>query len=109
MTDTVTIPREEYERLNDAAEMLADVRAFDRAMAENREAIPAEFVNRIIAGESPVRALRDWRGLTGAALAEAAGLHRVQVHDIESGKRGGSIATMKKLADALGVTVDDLV
>lgn len=32
--ETVTIPRTEYDRLREAADMLDDVAAFDRAMAD---------------------------------------------------------------------------
>lgn len=47
------------------------------------------------------------RGLSAAELARRAGLHRV--HDIESGKRNGSLATMRNIAKALDVPPDDLV
>ena len=53
--------------------------------------------------------IRAWRGLTAAELARRAGLNRVQIHDIETGKRGGSVATMKRIADALEVPLDDVV
>lgn len=49
------------------------------------------------------------RGLTQAALAERAGVNRVTVAAIETGRKQGSVATLHKLADALGVAVDDLV
>ena len=113
MADTVTIPREEYERLIALAEDGADVAAFDRAMsrlaAGEDELIPAQFANRIIDGESPLRVYRDYRGLTQSALAERAAVNRVQIADIEAGRKSGSIETVKKLANALGVAVDDLI
>ncbi|MBL3565799.1 helix-turn-helix transcriptional regulator, partial [Rhodovulum sulfidophilum] len=37
------------------------------------------------------------------------GVNRVQIHEIETGKKNGSAQTLKKIADALGVTVDDLI
>lgn len=111
--DTVTINRAEYDSLVAAAEALEDLRAYDDARARiaagDDELIPAEAVKRILAGESPVRVFRDLRGMTQAQLADAARVNRVQITDIESGKRVGSIATIRKLADALGVTIDDLV
>lgn len=113
MTDTVTISRAEYERLLDIAEEAADVAAYDRAMARLAsgldELIPSEFANRIIDGESRVRVYREYRGLTQSALAERARVNRVQIADIEAGRKSGSIETVRKLADALGVTVDDLI
>ena len=109
MNEMVTIPRDEYDRLRQAAEDLSDLQAYDRAMEAGGESIPAEYVNRILDGENPVRVYRDWRGMTAAALAEASKLNRVQITQIETGKRSGNVETMKKLADALGVSVDDLI
>lgn len=109
MNEMVTIPRDEYDRLRQAAEDLSDLQAYDRAMEAGGESVPAEYVNRILDGENPVRVYRDWRGMTAAALAEASKLNRVQITQIETGRRSGNVETMKKLANALGVTVDDLI
>ena len=109
MNEMVTIPRDEYDRLRQAAEDLSDLQAYDRAMEAGGESVPAEYVNRILDGESPVRVYRDWRGMTAAALAEASKLNRVQITQIETGKRSGNVETMKKLAGALDVSVDDLI
>jgi len=113
MNEMVTIPREEYERLREAAEDLADIAAYNRIKADlasgREELIPSEFVNRMIDGESPLRVYRDFRGMTQSSLAIAAGVNRVQIADIEAGRGKGSIETMRKLANALQVTIDDLV
>lgn len=109
MNEMVTIRKDEYDRLKEAAEELADIVAFDRAMREGGEAIPAEFVKRMIEGEHPVRVFRDLRGLTQVQLGERSGVNRVQIADIEAGRKAGSIETVRKLAQALGVTIDDLV
>lgn len=107
--ETVTISREEYDRLQSAAEMLDDVAAYDAAMANLGEGLPHEYMTRLIDGEAPVRVFRDWRGLTQSALAKASGVNRVQITNIESGLKTGSVATLRKLADALGAPLDDLV
>lgn len=108
----VTIPRKEYDRLLAAAEDLADLQAYDRAKAQlaagEDELIPATYANRLIEGESPLRVYRDLRGLTQAALAERAGVNRVTVAEIETGRKQGSISSLRALAVALDVTVDDL-
>lgn len=112
MNEMVTITKAEYERLLEAAEDLADIAAYDRAKAVlasgDDELIPAEFANRLITGESPVRVYREFRGLSQVALSEASGVNRVQIANIESGAKRGSIDTLKKLAGALGVSLDDL-
>lgn len=113
MNQMVTIPREEYDKLLDAAEALADLKAYDSVKADlasgKEELIPAEYVNRILDGESPVRVFRDLRGMTQKALSEASGVNRVYIAEIETGKKPGSAQTMKALAQALGLTVDDLI
>jgi len=112
MTETVTIPRAEYDRLRAAAEDLADLQAYDRAKSAlasgEDELIPADDLGRLLKGESPVRVFRDLRGMTQAALAERAGVHRVTVAEIETGRKQGSVETLRRLATALGITLDDL-
>lgn len=109
MNDMITIPRAEYDRLREAAEDLADLMAYERAIASGEESIPSEFANRLIDGENPVRVFREFRDLTQTALSKASGVNRVQIADIETGRSVGSVQTMRKLAEALRVTIDDLV
>jgi DNA-binding XRE family transcriptional regulator len=96
-----------------AKEDNADIAAFDRALSRLAsgpdEAIPAAYAHRILDGENPVRVYRDYRGLTQPALSRASGVNRIQIADIEAGRKSGSIETIKKLANALGVSVDDLI
>lgn len=112
MNEMVTITREEYDRLLAAAEDLADLQTFDRTKAAlaagEDELIPADCANRLLNGESPLRVYRDLRGLTQAALAEKASVNRVTVAEIETGRKHGSVATLRALADALGVSINDL-
>ncbi|ETD89380.1 helix-turn-helix domain-containing protein [Rhodobacter capsulatus] len=51
---------------------------------------------------------RELRGLTLAAQIEKTGVKRVVVSGIETGLKQSSIATLRALADALGVNADDL-
>jgi mRNA interferase RelE/StbE len=113
MNTHVTIPREEYERLLALAEDARDLRILaevdSRLAAGETEMIPAEAVNRMLDGETPLRVWRDLRGFTQAELGRQAGVHRVTIADIEAGRAGGSVQVLKRLADALGLTVDDLI
>ena len=112
MGDMISIPMEEYKSLQAAAEELADLRTFDTIMANlalgDDEAVPADYVRRLVGGESALRVWREFRGLTQVRLAQAAAVNRVQIADIESGRKTGSVETLKKLAAALGITIDDL-
>jgi mRNA interferase RelE/StbE len=112
MGEMVSIPVEEYQRLLAIAEGMFDVRAYDRAVealaSGEDELLPAEMARRIVAGEAPLRVWREHRGFTQAALSERSGVNRVQIANIEAGTKTGSVETLKKLADALGVALDDL-
>jgi DNA-binding XRE family transcriptional regulator len=105
----ITISQAEYDRLVADSEMLADLAAYDAAKADAAEGMPLDIFQRIINGENPVKAIREWRGLTQAELARRANLHRVQLHDIETGKSRGSVDTLKAIAVALDVSLDDVV
>jgi DNA-binding XRE family transcriptional regulator len=117
-TDTVTMSRAEYEALLEAAEDAEDLAHL--AAQEERErllgvetvradALPAELVERMLDGESPVRIWREHRGLTLGELATRAEIAPSYVSEIETGKKPGSVAALGKLAGVLGVTIDDLV
>lgn len=105
------IPWREYERLADGGleALLSDGELYDRAKSEGGESFPVEVVDRLLAGENPTRVYREHRGMTQGELAAAAGVHRVYLSQIETGKRKGSTKTLAAVAEALGVIVDDLI
>ncbi|AOG06886.1 helix-turn-helix domain-containing protein [Bosea sp. RAC05] len=111
--DFVALSREAYDRLVEAAEDAADSAAIarfeQRLAASEEEFIPSAMVDRILAGENLVRVWREHRGLTVSALAEMAGIAQPYLSQIETGKREGTLQTMKKIAGALRVKLDDLV
>lgn len=113
MNDMITIPRVRYDALMVAEEDLLDIQAYDAAMAAlargDEERVPSEFVERMLDGESIVKLWREHRGHNQTGLSKLSGVNRVQIADIEAGRKTGSAETLKKLADALGVTIDDLI
>jgi DNA-binding XRE family transcriptional regulator len=108
----VVMPEDEYRRLAEAAEDAADIadvkRINDRLASGEEELIPAEVVNRILDGESKVKVWRDHRGLTLRELAAKVDISPAYLSQIEGGSRDGTFDTMKKIAAALGITVDEL-
>ncbi len=109
----VVIPEAEYEALVDALTETADLAAIrqfeERLAAGDEELLPEEMVDRILGGENLIRVWREHRGLTVKRLAERAGIAPAYLSQIETGKRDGTLSTIKKIADALDVSVDDIV
>ncbi len=109
----VVLPDADYEALVELAEDAEDAAAFGafqaRLAAGEEELLPSEMVERMLNGENPVRVWREQRGLSATALAEKAGIAQPYLSQIENGKRDGTVDTFKRIAAALGVTVDDLV
>jgi len=56
-----------------------------------------------------LRQARERAGLTQEAVAERSGVHPTEVSRIETGKRDPRIATVEALAEAVGVSVSDLL
>lgn len=90
---------EQLEELQD----IADAKA---AMTE--ETFPAEFVDRLLAGEVPLKVWRDYRSLTLEALAETAGVDRERLSRAEEGQAGLPDDLLARVAQALDCDPDDL-
>lgn len=109
----VLVPMPEMQKILRSSEMSSDVAAYNNAMQEFKKsgakALPLALTKRIIKGEHPVRVYREFRNMTHAALAEKAGISSQYIHLIEAGKRKGSIVTLEKIADALGITLEELL
>lgn len=109
----VVLAEADYEALVEAAEDAEDhaaVAGFEERLAKGEEEfVPVAMVDRILSGENPVRVWREYRGLTATALAERAGIAQPYLSQIETGKRDGTVDTYRRIAEALRVTVDDLI
>lgn len=93
----------------DSADLRAGLSVRQRIEAGTEELVPAAVADRLIDGASPLKLWREHRAVSPSALARASGLNRVQIADIESGRATGSARTLRALADALRVTVGDLL
>ena len=108
----VLLPEKAFQRLMQDVDMLADIRAYDVAKARlergEDELIPFDIITRRLAGEHPLKLWREHRGLTQEALAAASGLSRGMIAAMEAGHKQGSVASLKKLARALGCDLENL-
>ncbi len=106
------LPIDEYNRLvADAvqtAEDVEDILGYHHTRGD--EIFPAELVEAVLARDRHSVALfREYRGLTAAALAEAAGVTASYLSEIENRKKPGSATALLKIARALDVGLELIV
>ncbi len=105
----VVLPVDEYEGLIDAADIVSAGRVVADIAAGNDELVPSELVDALLDGQNPIRVWRKHRGLTARQLATQSKLSAAYISEIETGKKDGSIAAIKKIAAVLKLDLDDLV
>jgi DNA-binding XRE family transcriptional regulator len=109
------LPKSEYERLTalavgEDAGMARVVRRARAALASGEEIVlPKAVVDRLAAGENPIRVLREWRDMTQAEMVVGVGITQGYLSDLEAGKRKGPVTLHQKIALALGVPIDLLL
>jgi hypothetical protein len=110
------LPRKEYEALAakaaEADEDAGTARIVARArkeIADGAPLLPKQVVDRFAKGENPVRVLREWRDVTQLYLSFKTGLSQGYVSDVETGRRKGTAAALRRIADVLKVPLDLLV
>jgi DNA-binding XRE family transcriptional regulator len=97
----------DYRQMVQELEDASDIAAVARHKAAPAR-IPGVVVDRLIAGENPVRVWREHRGMTQIALAQKAGRSRGFLSQLESGQREMSITTLKALAQVLNTDMEFL-
>jgi DNA-binding Xre family transcriptional regulator len=103
------IPVAEWRRIEAMIDELEDIRALDAALARpDRRMIPFDVTSAILDGASPIRAWREHRGMDLGALAAAAGIESAHLAKLEDGTRKAASSELRRLAQTLGVQVDDL-
>jgi len=111
--DMIVLSKSDYDALLERAELAEDIAAVDdyrrKLISGEEEAIPEAFAIRLIDGENPIRVYRELRGMSARELADKTGISAAFLSEIENGKKEGGVSTLKKMAQALGVTIDDLV
>ena len=103
------IEAREFERL--CAELERAKAALDALHAAGAT-VPGEIVHAILEGANPISVWRKRRGLTQTALAEASGVSRSHIANLESGRkdiRGAAVGALEAIADALDCEIGDLL
>ena len=110
--DIVILSRKEYDELYEDMEDRADAAelraAIARREAGQEELLSSAEVDAYLAAKTPLAFWRKKRGLTQAALAAKTGVAQGFLSEIEAGKKTGDVKTLRKIADTLRLTIDDL-
>ena len=114
--EVAILPRKDYElliaRASEADEDEGTARVVARArkeLATGGPLFPKDIVDRLANGENPVRVLREWRDFTQMYLSFKTGLSQGYISDIENGRRTGTAAALRLIANVLKVPLDLLV
>ena len=97
--------RELADDADDAAALLRFAKRYSKGDVET---VPIAVVDRLLAGENPLRVWREYRGMTAAKIAAAVGITPAHVSKLESGKGEPSVPLLRKLAKVLAVQLDEL-
>jgi DNA-binding XRE family transcriptional regulator len=103
------VPLAEWQRIVERLEDAEDSLAVRRWRANPGETVPADVVDRLLDGENKIKVWRVHRGMTQQALAEACGVSKPYISQLEANTRLASQTVLRKLANALRVDLDDLV
>jgi hypothetical protein len=111
--EVAILPRKEYEtlvaRAAEADENAGTARVVLRARKEvsaGAPLLPKEIVDRLANGENALRVLRDWRDVTQVYLSFKTNLSQGYISDIENGRRVGTPAALRQIANVLKVPLD---
>ena len=114
--EVAILPRKEFEALAAKAREADEDRGTARLVARARREIAAgtplilkEVIDRICVGENALRVIRQWRGKTQLYVAQKAHIGQSYISGLEKGRRRGTTAALKKIADALKVPLDLIV
>jgi DNA-binding XRE family transcriptional regulator len=111
--EIVILSRPEYDALIEAREDAEDgavARAVvARVAAGTEEMLTTDEVNALLAAATPLAFWRKKRGLTQAALAAEAGVAQGYISELEAGRKTGDVMVLRRIANALRITLEDLV
>ena len=99
----VVIPIDEWRRIEATLEDRADAAAVRRFAKNPTETFPDSAVAAILNGAHPLKALREYRGMTQAEVAKSSGTSSVYLSQIERGERRAGRKLSAKLGKALCV------
>jgi len=114
--EVAILPRKDYEALVARAAEADEDKGTARLVKLGRDAVaagapllPKHVVDRLANGENPVRVLREWRDKPQEYISFKTDLSQGYISDLETGRRNGTTAALRLIADVLNVPLDLLV
>jgi hypothetical protein len=115
--ELVVLTRAEYDSLVAAAapydEDEDDAAIFDERMAElaagHDARLPSQVTSAMLRGDSLLKALRNWKGITQMQLSFKTNLSQNYISDLEAGRRKGTKETLALIAEHLDVNKSWLI
>lgn len=101
------VPWPDYQKLL-ARDDDADLIALGEAH-RGEETFPADVARRLVAGEAPLKVIREWRGMSQGKLHDLADVPANYISQIERGERNCGRKVAARLAAALDVPADVLM
>jgi DNA-binding XRE family transcriptional regulator len=103
--ERVSLPRSEYQDLIDALDHAVAM----RDVAAGAPVLTEAELDAFLAAASPLAFWRKPAGMTQTALARKAGITQAFLAQIKAGSRDGTVAILKRISEALGVRIEDLI
>ncbi|MCP4427952.1 MAG: helix-turn-helix transcriptional regulator [Chloroflexi bacterium] len=107
------LPYNDYLQLLQEIEDARDIREASEISARiargEEETIPSHVVRELALSERPLRIWREYRSLTQQELADQVGISKSYLSQIETGNRSGSANVLQRIAQALNVSLDDIM
>jgi Helix-turn-helix len=111
--EVAILPRKDYETLVAKASEADEDRGTARLVALARDTVaagapllPKHVVDRLAKGDNRVRVLREWRDKPQEYISFKTGLSQGYISDLETGRRNGTTAALRLIADVLKVPLD---
>lgn len=85
-------------------------RKYDKEGIEDVSDVPPEILEVMKTDRGKgIRMLREHRGITQKQLSELTGINQGNISSMEKGRITGNINTIQKIADQLGVKIQDII
>ena len=104
------IPYKIYQQLVENAEVLADIKAYDKVKEKKEEIFSNYIVDRIfIQEENPIKVYREYRNLTQLELANIANLSINKIQEIEEHISLANQEELEVIVNVLNIDLDMII